>query len=103
MRLPGRDGTENSRALNGVVCPWRKRGVQSLGVPSGEQRSVSLIGGPDFDCVSVTLWPCPLLMESGGYSSPGDCSLENVEAEFQHLPMDSRRNPFSVFHSPRRA
>ena len=23
MRLPGRDGTENSRALNGVVCLWR--------------------------------------------------------------------------------
>ena len=84
MRLPGRDGTENSRALNGVVCPGDpvKRGIQSLGVPSGEPRSVSLIGGPDFDCVSVTVWPCPILMESGGYSSPGDCSLKNVEAEF---------------------
>ena len=37
-----------------------KRGVQSLGVPGGEPRSVSLIGGPDFDCVSVTVWPCPI-------------------------------------------
>ena len=43
-----------------------KRGVQSLGVPGGEPRSVSLIGGPEFECVSVTVWPCPILMESGG-------------------------------------
>ena len=27
-----------------------KGGVQSLGVPGGEPRSVSLIGGPDFEC-----------------------------------------------------
>ena len=33
-----------------------KRGVPPLGVPGGETRNVSLIGGPDFDCVSVAVW-----------------------------------------------
>ena len=70
MRLPGRDGTENSRALNGVVWPWRssKAGYTVPGVPGGEARSVSLIGGPDFDCVSVRVWPCPILI---GKRRPG--------------------------------
>ena len=43
-----------------------KARVTSLGFPGGERRSVSLIGSPDFDCVSVTVWPYPPLMESGG-------------------------------------
>ena len=25
MRLPGRDGPADGRALNGIVCPWRSR------------------------------------------------------------------------------
>ena len=25
MRLPGRDGTEDGRAVNGIVYPWRSR------------------------------------------------------------------------------
>ena len=40
--------------------------VISLGFPGGEPRSVSLIGSPDFDCVSVAVLPYPPLMESGG-------------------------------------
>ena len=43
-----------------------KAGVRSRGVPGDELRSVSLIGGQDFDCVSVTGWPWPISMESGG-------------------------------------
>ena len=68
LRLPDRDGTEYGRALNGIVCRWRanKSGCATRGVPGDELRSVSVIGGQDFDCVSVTGWPWPISMESGG-------------------------------------
>ena len=36
--------------------------VPSLGVPGDGLGSVSLIGGQDFDCVSVTVWFCGILL-----------------------------------------
>ena len=34
-----------------------------------------LVGGMDFDCVSVTVWPCRILLESGGRSRHSRCRL----------------------------
>ena len=81
----------------GVVCRFEA-------VHANEQPGVGLVGGRDFDGVIVQVWPRLILVGSGGwYFSPGNCSLENGEAEFQQLPMVSRRNPFLIFHNPRRA
>ena len=52
-----------------------KSGVSSLGVPGDGLGSVSLIGGQDFDCVSVTVWPCGILLENDGLWR---CSLAPV-------------------------
>ena len=66
-----------------------------------------LIDGPDFDCVSVTVWPTGYYWKAARvaacYSLSEDCSLGSVEAEFQQLPMDSQHNPFLIFHNPGRA
>ena len=40
--------------------------MASLGVRGDEPCSVSLIGGPDFGCVSVTIGPCTIWLKSGG-------------------------------------
>ena len=43
----------------------RKSGRPSVGVLGGEQHSVSLIGGPDFDCVSAGGRKCTPIFFSG--------------------------------------
>ena len=48
----------------------QSEGLLFLGVPGCEVRSVSLIGGADFDSVGVTVWSYRILLESGG---PGRC------------------------------
>ena len=60
----GRQGTEWYRVRLGDRV---KAGVLSPGVRGDEPRGVSLIGGPDFGCVSVRIWPYMILLKSGGY------------------------------------
>ena len=83
-----------------VVCRFEA-------VHANEQPGVGLVGGRDFDGVIVQVWPRLILVGSGGSRrrspAPVTSHLENGEAEFQQLPMDSRRNPFLIFHNPRRA
>ncbi len=39
-----------------VPLEIQESGRPSLGVPGDELGRVSLIGGPDFDCVAATVW-----------------------------------------------
>ena len=60
MRGPCKDGTEDGGALNGIVCPWRssKRGRAIPGYSPRCSAECVSDRWPDFDCVSVTVWPC---------------------------------------------
>ena len=50
MRLPDMTGTEEGRALNGIVSPWRSSKAEAAfpGCSQRSVRSVSLGGGTDF-------------------------------------------------------
>ena len=86
-----------------VPLEIQESGRLSLGVAGDELGRVSLICGPDFDCVTVTLWARQILLASGGGFVWKESSLRSVEAEFQQLPIDFRHNPFPIFHNLRRA
>ena len=105
---------EKRRALNGIVCTWRssKIGVPCLGVPGDRLGSVSLSCGQDFDCVSVTVWPCGILLENDGLWR---CSLAPVSSRRKAVRSERAKLSFSdsswvlgvtlflIFHNPRRA
>ena len=72
IRLSGLDGAKDGKALSGIACAWeieQKRACHRWVFSGDEPRGVSLIGGPDFGCVSVRICPCMILLKSGGYSS----------------------------------
>ena len=66
-------------------------GLVFLGVPGCELRSVSLIGGPDFDSVGVTVWSYRILLESGG---PGHCSPAPVTLHWKSVRLEMRKLSF---------
>ena len=45
------------------------RGCRFEARHTAEQPGAGLIGGGDFDCVSVQVWPC-LILVGGGYTGP---------------------------------
>ena len=58
----GWQGTQWQR----VPLEIQESGRLSLGVAGDELGRVSLIGGPDFDCVTATVRPRQILLGSGG-------------------------------------
>ena len=69
-----------------------KSGVSSLGVPGDGLGSVSLIGGQDFDCVSVTVWPCGILLENDGLWR---CSMAPVSSRQKAVRSERAKLSFS--------
>ena len=69
-----------------------KSGLPSLGVPGDGLGSVSLIGGLDFDCVSVMVWPCRILLENDGLWR---CSLAPVSSRRKAVRSERAKLSFS--------
>ena len=62
MRVPDRDGT-GRQGTKWHRVPLEIQQKRARLPPRRSRRStgnVSLTGGPDFDCVSVKVWPCPI-------------------------------------------